>query len=64
MIKSYIMDKTFYADEVESCATALYKEGWRSNDKDELKAEYNLNNKWANAICEKLKEYERIDKND
>lgn len=53
------MDKTFYADEIESCAAALYKEGWRSNDKDELKAEYNLNNRWANAICEKLKEYER-----
>lgn len=58
------MDKTFYADEIESCTAALYKEGWRSNDKDELKAEYNLNNGWANAICEKLKEYERIDRND
>lgn len=53
------MDKTFYADEIESCAEALHKEGWRSNDKDELKAEYNLNNGWANAICEKLKKYER-----
>ena len=58
------MDKSFYADDVENCAAALHKEGWKSDDKDELKEEYKLNKKWTDKICEKLKEYERIDKND
>lgn len=58
------IDKSFYADEVENCAAALYKEGWRSNDKDEMKEEYNLDDKRANAICKKLKKYEGVDKND
>lgn len=53
------INKSFYTDEVENCAAALYKEGWRSNDRDEMKKEYNLDNGWADAICEKLKEYER-----
>lgn len=53
------MDKSYYTDEIENCAAALYKEGWRSNDRDEMKEEYNLDNEWANAICKKLKEYER-----
>lgn len=30
----------------------------------ERKEEYNLDDEWTDAICEKLKEYERIDKND
>lgn len=58
------MDKSYYTDEIENCATALYEEGWRSDDRDELKEEYNLDNEWTDAICKKLKEYERIDKND
>lgn len=53
------IDKSFYTDEIESCAAALYKEGWRSNDKDEMKAEYNLDDEWTDVICKKLKEYER-----
>lgn len=58
------MDKSYYTDEIENCAAALYGEGWRSDDRDELKEEYNLDNGWTDAICKKLKEYERIDKND
>lgn len=41
------MKKSFYEEEVENCASALYDGGWRSDERDE-----------------KLKEYERIDKND
>lgn len=54
------MDKSYYTDEIENCTAALYEEGWRSNDRDEMKEEYNLNNEWADAICKKLKEYERM----
>lgn len=48
----------FYQDEIESCAAALYDGGWRSKDRDEIKEEYNMDDEWADAICEKLKEYE------
>lgn len=58
------MDKSYYTDEIENYVAALYKEGWRSNDKDEMKEEFKLNNGWTDTICKKLKEYERIDKDD
>lgn len=29
-----------------------------SKDKEEIKKEYNMDDEWTNAICEKLKEYE------
>lgn len=57
-------DKSYYTDEIENNVAVLYKEGWRSNDKEEMKAEFELNDEWTDAICKKLKEYERIDKND
>lgn len=58
------MKKSFYEEEVENCASALYDGGWRSDERDEIQEEYNLDDEWTDAICEKLKEYERIDKND
>lgn len=58
------MKKSFYEEEVENCAAALYDDGWRSDERDEIQKEYNLDDEWTDAICEKLKEYERIDKND
>lgn len=48
----------FYQNEIESCAAALYDGGWRSKDRDEIKEEYNMDDEWTDAICEKLKEYE------
>ena len=51
-------------EEIESAASALYEGGWISDERDEIQEEYNLSDKWVDAICEKLKEYERIDKND
>lgn len=45
-------------DDVESSAAALYDGGWRSDDREELIAEYQLSSDEADAICEKLKEYE------
>lgn len=51
----------FFKEEVETAASALYDGGWRSSEKDEMKEEYNLNDEWAEAICEKLKEYEKED---
>ncbi len=50
--------KSYYEEHVEDCAAALYDGGWRSTDKDEIKKEYNMDEEWAEAICEKLKEYE------
>lgn len=44
--------------DIESSAAALYDGGWRSNDREELIAEYQLSEDEADAICEKLKEYE------
>lgn len=58
------MKKSYYEEEVENCASALYDGGWRSDERDEIQKEYNLDDEWTDAICEKLKEYERIDKND
>lgn len=58
------MKKSFYEEEVENSASALYDGGWRSDERDEIQEEYNLDDEWTDAICEKLKEYERIDKND
>lgn len=48
----------FFNEEVEASAAALYDDGWRSKDRDELKKEYNMDDEWTDAICEKLKEYE------
>lgn len=50
--------KSYYEEHVEDCAAALYDGGWRNTDKDEIKKEYNMDEEWAEAICEKLKEYE------
>lgn len=48
----------FFKEEVETCAAALYDDGWRSKDRDELQKEYNMDDEWTDAISEKLKEYE------
>lgn len=45
-------------EDVESSAAALYDGGWRSSDREELIAEYQFSEDEADAICEKLKEYE------
>lgn len=50
--------KSYYEEHVEDYAAALYDGGWRSTDKEEIKKRYNMNEEWAEAICEKLKEYE------
>ena len=39
-------------------ATALYYEGWRAEDEDELISEYNLTAEEAKKICDILKTYE------
>lgn len=39
-------------------AAALYDGGWRSEDKEELMAEYELTEEEAEAICEELRSYE------
>lgn len=39
-------------------AAALYDGGWRSTDKADLMAAYDLDDETATAICEKLKEFE------
>ena len=44
--------------DIESSAAALYDGGWRSDDREELIAEYQLSEDEADAICKKLKEYE------
>ena len=44
--------------DIESSAAALYDGGWRADDREELIAEYQLSEEEADAICEKLKEYE------
>lgn len=44
--------------DIESSAAALYDGGWRADDREELIAEYQLPEDEADAICEKLKEYE------
>ena len=50
--------KSYYEEHVEDSAAALYDGGWRSTDKEEIKKEYNMDEELAEAICEKLKEYE------
>lgn len=50
--------KSYYEERVEDYAAALYDGGWRSTDKEEIKKKYNMDEEWAEAICEKLKEYE------
>ena len=40
--------------DIESCAAALYDGGWRSADRDELLAEYDLTDTEADAICAEL----------
>lgn len=45
-------------NDIESSAAALYDGGWRSDDREELIAEYQLSEEEADEICEKLKEYE------
>lgn len=44
--------------DIESSAAALYDGGWRAEDREELIAEYDLSGEDADAICDKLKEYE------
>lgn len=40
-------------------AAALFDGGWRSTDKEDLIAEYELTEEEANEICEELKAYEQ-----
>lgn len=51
--------KSYYEEEVEKCTATLYYGGWRSEDREQIKEKYNMDDEWTNAICEKLKEYER-----
>lgn len=47
-----------YEADVQALAAALYDGGWRANDRDELIAEYDLNEDEADAICKMLRENE------
>lgn len=40
-----------------SSAAALYDGGWRSDDRDELIAEYQLTEEEADELCKVLAEY-------
>ena len=42
----------------ESMAAALYDGGWRADDKDQLKAEYDLTDEDAERIVDLLATYE------
>lgn len=53
-----------FEEEVENAASALYEGRWISDERNEMQEEYNLSDEWTDAICKKLKEYERIDRND
>lgn len=44
--------------DITSSAASLYDGGWRADDRDQLIEEYNLHPDDADAICEKLAEYE------
>lgn len=44
--------------DITSSAAALCDGGWRASDRDQLIEEYNLHPDDADAICEKLAEYE------
>jgi hypothetical protein len=44
--------------DVQSIAAALYDGGWRAADREQLIAEYELDVAEADAICEKLCDYE------
>ena len=44
--------------DVEMSAARLYDGGWRAEDREQLIAEYQLTEDEADAICEKLQEYE------
>lgn len=44
--------------EIESAAAALYDGLWRSTDRNELMAEYNLDPDDADAICDELNKIE------
>ena len=52
------MKYNFYEENIEDCAAALYDDGWRNTDRDEIQEEYDMDDEWTDAICEKLKEYE------
>lgn len=53
------MKYNFYEEHVENCAKALYEDGWRSTDKNEIQEEYDMDDEWTDAICKKLEEIER-----
>ena len=44
--------------EFSTMAAALYDGGWRAEDRDDLKAEYDLTDEEADKICEYLKSYD------
>ena len=44
--------------EFSTMAAALYDGGWRAEDRDDLKAEYDLTDEKADKICEYLKSYD------
>ena len=44
--------------DITSSSASLYDGGWRADDRDQLIEEYNLLPDDADAICEKLAEYE------
>ena len=44
--------------DTSSSAAALYDGGWRSTDKEELIAEYDLSDSEAESICQELAKFE------
>lgn len=47
-----------YTADILSMAADLYAGGWRHNDKDELREEYNLTEEVARTLCEIFEEWE------
>lgn len=45
-------------EDIQSSASALYDGGWRSEDKDQLIAEYSLTEDEAVALCNELSRME------
>lgn len=45
----------------ESSAAALYDGGWRAEDREQLIAEYEMNEAEADKICELLEDYAKRD---
>lgn len=58
-MKYYYCEENIDRDSLWWMACSLYDGGWRKEDREDMKEEYNLTDKEVDIVCERLEELEK-----